>query len=130
MIVLDTSALLAIVWNEPEAPAFADILIESDGALISAATRLEAWTVCLNRKGPANAEAMEQALAAMGVVTAPFDEHQFLAAREAYARFRTGRRGLNFGDCFSYALAKSRALPLLYKGEDFAATDVEAATGA
>lgn len=127
MIVIDTSAILAMLWNEPEAVALAGIVFRSDGVLISAASRLEAYTVCFNRKGPANADEMDEFIARVGIVTAPFDEHQFLLARQAYERYRSGRKGLNFGDCFAYALAKSRDLPLLFKGDDFRLTDVEAA---
>lgn len=127
MIVIDTSAILAMMWDEPEAMAFAELVFKADGALISAPSRLEACTVCFNRKGPANAEAVDEFLARVSIVTAPFDEQQYLVARQAYERYRTGRRGLNFGDCFSYALAKTRALPLLFKGDDFRMTDVEPA---
>lgn len=127
MIVIDTSAILAMMWDEPEAMAFAELVFKADGALISAPSRLEAYTVCFNRKGPANAEAVDEFLARVSIATAPFDEQQYLVAIRAYERYRAGRRGLNFGDCFSYALAKTRALPLLFKGEDFRMTDVEPA---
>lgn len=127
MIVVDTSAILAIVWQERESSSFLETIVGADGVLVSAATRLEAWTVCLNRKGIDNAHGMERLLSGLGIVTIPFDEHQFLLAREAYERFGSGRNGLNFGDCFSYALAKDRDLPLLYKGNDFSRTDVAAA---
>jgi ribonuclease VapC len=69
---------------------------------------------------------MERFIQKLGIVTIPFDEAQLLVAREAYHRYG-GARGLNFGDCFAYALAKTRGLPLLFKGEDFRVTDVEAA---
>ena len=127
MIVVDTSAILAIIWKEADGSRFLDAMVDADGVLISAATRLEAWTVCRNRRGVDNAQGMERFLSGLGVVTIPFDEHQFLFARDAYERFGKGRNGLNFGDCFSYALAKARDLPLLYKGEDFGRTDIMAA---
>lgn len=116
-----------MLWDEPEGAAFAEIVFGTEGVLISAANRLEAYTVCFNRKGAANASEMEGFLARVSIVTAPFDEHQFLLARQAYERYRAGRKGLNFGDCFAYALAKSRNLPLLFKGDDFRLTDVEPA---
>lgn len=127
MIVVDTSAILAILWEEAEAEAFKNLMIDAESLLVSAATRLEAHLVCLKRKGPINAEELEKLLVGLDVVTAPFDEHQFIVARQAFAQFRSGRHGLNYGDCFSYALAKARDLPLLFKGEDFAATDVKRA---
>lgn len=127
MIVVDTSALIAILWDEPEAGAFAERLSETSSVLMSAATRLEAFTVCVRRKGLEEGRAMESLIAGLGVITAPFDEAQLVAARDAYAVYGAGRFGLNFGDCFAYALAKTRGLPLLFKGDDFRATDVEAA---
>lgn len=127
MIVVDTSAILAILWEESEATVFRDCIVGAGGTLISAATRLETHIVCLKRRGVADATDLDVLLLGLQVVTIPFDERQFLLAREAFSRYRRGRHGLNYGDCFSYALAKSRDLPLLFKGEDFAATDVKRA---
>ncbi|MBU6371765.1 MAG: type II toxin-antitoxin system VapC family toxin [Alphaproteobacteria bacterium] len=127
MIVVDASALIAILWKEPEADAFARAILEQDAALIAAPTRLEAFVACHRRRGPDNARLMEALVAALDLVTAPFDEAQLAIAQTAFTRFGSGAHRLNFGDCFSYALAKSRGLPLLFKGEDFRATDVEAA---
>ncbi len=95
--------------------------------MISAATRLEAHIVCLKRRGVADTVDLDVLLLGLQVVTIPFDEHQFTIARQAFTEYRSGHFGLNYGDCFSYALAKSRDLPLLFKGEDFAATDVKRA---
>ncbi|WP_426030687.1 type II toxin-antitoxin system VapC family toxin [Caulobacter sp. DWP3-1-3b2] len=127
MIVVDTSAILAILWEETESSLFRDRIAGAESALISAATRLEAHIVCLKRRGLENVAALDLLLARLQVVTIPFDEHQFLLARQAFSQYRQGRYGLNYGDCFSYALAKSRDLPLLFKGEDFSATDVKRA---
>jgi ribonuclease VapC len=126
MIVVDTSALIAIQWGEPEGPAFSDRMTDEDGLLISSATRLEAFLTCRRRRGLADALVMERLIQQLGIVTIPFDEAQLVVAREAYDRYG-GANGLTFGDCFAYALAKTRGLPLLFKGEDFLATDVEAA---
>lgn len=126
MIVVDTSALIAVQWEEPEGAAFSDRMTDEDGLLMSSATRLEAFVTCRRRRGLADALLMEKLIQTLGIVTIPFDEAQLIAAREAYDRFG-GAKGLNFGDCFAYALAKTRSLPLLFKGEDFRATDVEAA---
>jgi ribonuclease VapC len=127
MIVLDTSALVAVLWNEPEADSFTERMAQESTLLLSAPSRLEAFVVCRRRRDLANAARMENLIAGLGVVTVPFDEVQLIAARDAYATYGTGRFGLNFGDCFAYALAKTRGLPLLFKGDDFRATDVEPA---
>ena len=127
MIVVDTSAILAILWREPGAEDFKAAIIGSDGVVMSAATRLECFIVCMRRGGSAVVREMEGLLTGLNVVTAPFDDPQLTTARDAFTRFGRGRHGLNYGDCFSYALAKARDLPLLFKGEDFAATDVKRA---
>ena len=127
MIVVDASALVAILWKEPEAEAFAHRILAADGALVAAPTRLEAFVACHRRRGPENARLMEALVATLDIITAPFDEAQLTIAQTAFVRFGSGPNRLNFGDCFSYALAKSRGLPLLFKGEDFRTTDVEAA---
>jgi ribonuclease VapC len=127
MIVVDTSALLSILWQEPEADEMAEAISEAAGVLIAAPTRLEGFVTCVRRKGPADGAAFESLIAGLQIVTVPFDELQFTHARDAFLSYRSGRYGLNFGDCFSYALAKSRDLPLLFKGHDFRATDVASA---
>lgn len=127
MIVVDSSALLAVLWSEPEAEAFQDRLARESSAILSAPTRLETFAVCTRRKGLEEGLAVERLIAGLGLVTVPFDELQLVAARDAYAAYGGGRFGLNFGNCFAYALAKTRGLPLLFKGDDFRATDVEPA---
>ena len=128
MIVVDTSAVVAIVRNEPEALIFARELKRADVALISAPTRLEGWIVGRRARDRLEAEAFENILDWAGVVTVPFDDALLTLAQEAFDRFGRshGRARLNFGDCFSYALARQRGLPLLFKGDDFRATDIEA----
>jgi ribonuclease VapC len=128
VIVVDTSALIAILWDEPEAERFVQILLSQVG-LISTATRLEAYTVCLRRRGQLNAARMNQLINDLDLQTVAFDQALLDHACEAYARYGRGgdKPALNFGDCFAYALAKARDLPLLFKGEDFSATDVAVA---
>ncbi len=127
MIVLDTSAVLAILWREPEADDFRNAIAEAEMALISTATLLECAVVCMRRKGPANVEELDRLLEVLKVTSVAFDDSQSAIARQAFETYRAGRHGLNFGDCFAYALAKARGLPLLFKGDDFAATDVKRA---
>lgn len=97
--------------------------------LVPAVGALESGMVMLSRKGPAGAAELDQLLACMGAVVAPFDAEQAAIARDAFARYGKGRHpaALNLGDCAAYALAVSRAVPLLFKGTDFALTDVQVA---
>lgn len=126
MIVVDTSALIAIFQNEPEAEAFLQLILDTP-ALISAPSRLEAFVVVTRRHGDTKATRLAALIADLKLTTIAFDEPLTQLAEDAYRTYRRGRHGLNYGDCFSYALAKSRDLPLLFKGEDFAATDVKRA---
>lgn len=116
-----------MLWKESEAASFMDAIVGVDGLLISAATRLELQIVGLRRKGPGEGENIARFIDDFDVVIEPFDRVQLDLALRAYQTYGTGRYGLNYGDCFSYALAKSRDLPLLFKGDDFAATDVKRA---
>ena len=121
---------MAIFESEPEGPAFLDAISRADGALISAPTRLEAFVVVARRYGADETGAMEALITKLLLVTEPFDEAVLETARDAYRTFGHGGHGghgLNYGDCFSYALARARDLPLLFKGDDFAATDVKRA---
>jgi ribonuclease VapC len=126
VIVVDTSALIAIFQNEPEAEAFLQLILDTP-ALISAPSRLEAFVVVTRRHGDTKATRLAALIADLKLTTIAFDEPLTQLAEDAYRTYRRGRHGLNYGDCFSYALAKSRDLPLLFKGEDFAATDVKRA---
>lgn len=127
MIVVDTSALIAIFQREPDGEAFLQTIVRTEKPLVAAPTRLEAYIVIHRRFGAATAADFEALVADLNLTVVAFDDHLLTAAREAYRRFSQGRHGLNFGDCFAYALAKARDLPLLFKGEDFAATDVKRA---
>jgi ribonuclease VapC len=127
VIVVDTSALMAIFESEPEETVFFDIILRADEALIAAPTRLEAFVVTTRRYGAEGGNAMETLIARLHLVAEPFDQAMLEVAQRAYQTYGRGRFGLNYGDCFSYALAKARDLPLLFKGDDFAATDVKRA---
>lgn len=124
VIAVDTSAIMAILLREPDAERYAAALVDADEVLISASTLLEATIVATRLAGSANA--IEQMVSSQLVTVVPFDSQQLLEAQQGFLRFGKGRHpaGLNFGDCFSYALAKVRELPLLWKGDDFARTDM------
>lgn len=128
-MVVDTSAVVALLFDEADAELYEAALAGSDEGCMSAATVLECGIVLLARHGPAGAQKLDALVAEAAIEIVPFDEDQLALARAAYQRFGRGRHAaaLNFGDCFAYALAKARGLPLLYKGDDFAQTDVESA---
>lgn len=130
MLVIDTSALIAIFRLEAEAESFLKAIVHAKARAISALSVLEASMVMSGRAFDAAAFApLDQFLLEGGVDVAAFDAAQVGLARAAFLRFGKGRHkaALNLGDCASYALAKSRDAPLLYKGDDFRRTDVTAA---
>lgn len=133
MIVVDTSALIAIFRQEADAERFARCIGEDDQPCISAASVLETSMVLkgLKRISAIQAEQwLDELLDEAGMFVAPVTEAQSRIARDAHLQFGKGGghpAQLNFGDCFAYALAKSLDAPLLFKGEDFARTDVKAA---
>ena len=129
MIVVDTSALIAILDREPDAALYAEAIAETDSPLISAATLLELHIVMLNRHGGRAGQLVDRLIQDAGFQIEHFTAQHLELAREAYARFGKGRNsaGLNYGDCFPYALAKATGLPLLFKGSDFSKTDLVAA---
>lgn len=130
MIVLDTSALIAVVNHEPERELFLEIIATSDQCLISALTILETSMVTLSRFGPIGLERLAEWLSSFAPEIAPFDEAQAQAALQAFRKYGKGvdpKARLNLGDCAAYALAKTRDAPLLFKGNDFSATDIHAA---
>ena len=130
-MVIDTSALLAILRDEPECESFADLLADAHDPLISAATLFECSMVVHRRVGARAMQRLDDLLQLAGVRIAAVDIAQAHAARDAWLRYGRGRSpaALNFGDCFSYALAVTTGRPLLFKGADFAQTDVTPATG-
>jgi ribonuclease VapC len=125
-VVLDTSALVAMLLGEPERDRFIGALADAEDPLISAATLLEASIVVQSKLGDGGLEDLDQLLSAAGVRCVAVDLAQVHAARDGFARFgkRRGAAGLNYSDCFSYALATVTGRPLLFKGEDFSQTDV------
>ena len=128
-MVIDSSALIAILRKEPESEALAQAIYRDPVRLVSAVTKLEAGMVAIGRRDRAAAAELDALLVDLRVEIVPFDDAQADIAREAFARYGKGRHkaGLNFGDCAAYALAVLEAEPLLFKGTDFAATDVAVA---
>lgn len=125
-MVIDTSAISAILFNEPEAPDLERRIVEDPVRLISAGTLLEASIVVEARLGDAGGREFDLWLQRASVEVVPVDAEQADLARRAWRQFGKGRHaaGINYGDCFSYALAISRDEPLLFKGADFSKTDV------
>lgn len=124
-MVIDTSALIAILFDEADRRSFEDAIDADPVRLVPVVTQLESAMVVIGRHG--SAAPLLRLIAAIGAEIVPFDEHQADVGREAFVRFGKGRHParLNFGDCAAYALAMTEAEPLLFKGADFAATDVE-----
>jgi len=125
-VVVDSSALLAVLFGEPDCDRFIALLADAEDALISAATLVEASIVMQAKTGDDGVDDLDELLAAAAVRCVAVDGVQAHLARDAFARFgkRRAPAGLNFGDCFSYALASATARPLLFKGSDFSQTDI------
>ncbi|HEY3974033.1 MAG TPA: type II toxin-antitoxin system VapC family toxin [Candidatus Sulfotelmatobacter sp.] len=125
-MVIDTSALAAIFFAEPERRTFLDIIAASGSRLISAATMLEAGIVIEARQGEAAGREFDLWVVRANLQVVPVDAEQADLARSAWRKYGKGRHpaSLNFGDCFSYALAKVSGEPLLAKGADFSLTDI------
>jgi len=126
-MVVDTSAIVAILLQEDDAPHYADAIADADSAVLSAASYVELSIVALSRGARGRVE-LDGALADAAIEIVPVTIDQARLAADAYARYGKRRHpaALNFGDCFAYALAKSRGEPLLFKGTDFTHTDVVA----
>lgn len=127
-MVIDTSALVAMLTDEPGAPDF-EAAVEADPVrLMSTASYLEAAIVIETRFGESGGRELDLWLHRASVTLVAVDADQADVARTAYRRFGKGRHraGLNYGDCFAYALAKTSGQPLLFKGDDFAHTDIGA----
>ena len=125
-MVIDTSALLAILLGEPERGKFLELLSESETRLLSAANALETAIVVESRRGEAAGRELDLFLHRTKIEIVAVDAEQFSIARFAWRKFGKGRHpaALNFGDCFAYALTKTLSEPLLAKGEDFRKTDL------
>jgi len=128
-MILDTSALAAIFFGEPEAAQFTRRIHEADSCLMSAGNFLELSIVIESQIGHEASRQCDMFFRRAGIVIEPVTVEQAYLARQAFVDFGKGRHpaGLNFGDCFAYALAKITGEPLLFKGEDFKKTDITAA---
>jgi ribonuclease VapC len=127
VIVADTSALLAIQFDEPECNPFVDLIKSSDKVLLSAVSAVEARVVVYGRKGHSGVLALDRFLERPVFEIIPPGLEETKAAYEAFVLYGNGKghlAALNFGDLFAYALARTRNLPLLFKGKDFAHTDI------
>lgn len=125
-MIVDTSALVAIVKDEPESLRCRASLYVADGIAMSAANLLEAFSVVDRMDNPVATETFQTLLIEAVIQIAPVTEAQVYIAREAFARFGRGRHPakLNYGDCFAYALARETGEPLLFVGNDFSQTDI------
>lgn len=129
-MIVDSSAVMAILLDEPERAKFQEAIAGAEQSYISAVSVLETGLGLRRKVGAEGLLLFAEFLEAAQIAIVPFDQQQALAALEADAAFGKGLGGpgqLNFGDCASYALAKVTGLPLLFKGDDFPATDIEAA---
>lgn len=126
-MILDTSAVIAILAGEPDAAHYAQLIETDPTPRIGTPALLEASIVLTRWFGEAAESALDAFVRESGCEIVPFDFPQVRAAQEAYRRFGKGRHpaGLNFGDCMSYALARVCDEPLLFKGEDFGRTDIQ-----
>jgi len=131
LVVIDTSALLALLANEPEAESFRVALEADPVRLLSAASLVEASAVVEARYGEAGGRELDLLVFKAGIEVVAVDREQAEVAREALRRFGRGRHpaGLNYGDAFAYALAVVSSQALLFKGDDFRRTDVEPVAG-
>ena len=126
-MIVDSSALIAILKEEPESDRFMTTMANADVLEMSAATYLEAGIVADGNNNHILSARLDDVLGIFAIAIAPVTEAQARRARAAYREFGKGTghpTGLNFGDCFSYALAMEQGQPLLFKGEDFGQTDV------
>lgn len=128
-MIIDSSAILAVLFDEPDAAVYASAIASASSCRISAANYVETAVVVESQSPAAGGRQFDTFMRRAGIAIGPVTEEQALLARQAYADFGKGRHpaGLNFEDCFSYALAKAVREPLLFKGNDFSRTDVEVA---
>ncbi len=129
-MVVDTSAIIAVIFNEPETDTFVTKIVEAQTRFASTATLLEATAVLQRQTKSRDDRELDTFIVTTSLQVVAFDDAQLEIARRAYRQY--GRRSghparLNFGDCFAYALAKHFDMPLLFKGNDFGLTDVSPA---
>jgi len=129
-VIIDSSALVAVLRAEGDAAIYAVAIEAAQEPRISAVNYVEAAVVIDGRRDPVASRRFDDAVREAGIIIEPLDEEQARTAREAYRDFGRGSghpARLNFGDCFAYALARCRGEPLLFKGGDFAQTDIASA---
>ncbi len=128
-MILDTSAMVAILYREPEAAEFVRLIHDSEICRMSVATYVELAMVIEHQLGPEGMRQAEAFFRRAGVTIEPVTLDHGELARQGFLDFGKGRHkaGLNYGDCFAYALAKATGEPLLFKGDDFRQTDIKAA---
>ena len=128
-MILDTSALLAVLFDEPDADYFERVIAAATICRMSAANHLEAAMVVESRMGDEGGRQFDNFVETAEIEIAPVTPEQAQAARLAWRRYGRGNHpaGLNFGDCFAYALAELSQEPLLFKGGDFSLTDIRPA---
>ena len=131
-VIVDTSALLSVLLDEPDAPVLLEAIVDAPSARMSAANWLELAMVVEERGGRLASLRLDEFVRTAGIEVAPVTVEQAAAARSAWRYFGRHKHSarLDFGDCFAYALAKTSGEKLLYTGEDFARTDVEPALAA
>ena len=129
MIIVDSSALIAILLSEPESENFFNIISSSDEVLISSATLVEASVVMESRNGIGGTQNLDALITQLKLEIVSFTPEQAEIARKAFRTYGKGRHpaGLNICDCYAYALAKYYDSPLLFKGSDFSQTDIKIA---
>jgi ribonuclease VapC len=128
-MILDTSAIIAILFNEDDAEIYAQAITLADSCRLSAATFVETAIVVEAQTKNNGGRQLDAFIRRAGITIEPVTEEQAHIARQAFIDFGKGRHpaGLNYGDCFSYALAKATRDPLLFKSKDFAKTDLSTA---
>jgi ribonuclease VapC len=128
-VIVDSSALLAVILNEADEPRFAAAMIDAPALRMSAANWVEAAIVVDSHRNPAAKVRFEDLVSALRLEIEPVTVEDAYRTRTAYSDYGRGhhRARLNYGDCFAYALAKRRGEPLLFKGNDFSRTDIEPA---
>jgi ribonuclease VapC len=128
-MIVDASAILAVLFDEPEKAEFRDLLLMTPELAMSPVNYLEAGVRADDKRHPAKGPQLDALMDSLDIKIAAVTEDQAKRAREAYRKYGKGNHEarLNLGDCFAYALAKARGEPLLFKGEDFRHTDVEPA---
>ena len=129
-MILDTSALVAVLYGEPEQARFATLMYEADSCRVSVANFVELCMVVENQLGLDAGRQLDILFRRAGIIIEPVTVEHGHLARQAFLDYGKGRHkaGLNFGDCFAYALAKATGEPLLFKGNDFGLTDIEPAS--